>query len=367
MLSPSKKSAYQAIRTIYATKAGRGLLKEYAEAISITHKFWKVDELLSRLDGEELASAMSSQIEGNLTHLRRLRARMGTGQYLSARETVSAFVSIYNDSHQVDDDGHGLGHRRMVTGGMFGLETLLKNEMVAGMALSDGRARITHTGPHARSHNYEDVSRVDFYLLTKKNAKWQSVTTFGLGFHSFTFDREIESNLRSKVNDMDGTSVNFSEEVSYTCYMQDASTLRAYFSVLSSINNIGAFSEYGAGPLSLEGDARKAWATDLNLGVRYTQAFRWVQDLREKASITLQAGVVASVGDTTTGLDLRFAGAPKVGFHVQDAKRNRFGYNVGAELMVPMAPGFVVTGTLGAVARGDSHEVSASVGVWFSF
>ncbi len=55
-------------------------------------------------------------------------------------------------------------------------------------------------------------------------------------------------------------------------------------------------------------------------------------------------------------------------FHgICSAKRNRWGYNAGASLSVPTLQDSAILGSSETVLRGNSHEVSAALGVKLTF
>lgn len=364
-LKNNPRNAYWAMRQIAQQGTASGILGAYAAYIANCKKPAVVSEMMDKLCGAELASAMSSQIEGNLAHLRRLRAHIGTGQFIEPKAgTMAAYATMYHDEHELKEDSYGLGHKRTVTGAVFGVESMLTQKVMLGAALSDGRARIKPS--NQAPMNYEQVSRVDIYLAAHLAHGWQSVTTLGLGFHSFDYKRVITNDIVAEAKDIDARSINFSQEISYAISTSAQSSVRAFFSVMSSFNKISDFEEEGASGLSLAGDSRTAWATDVNVGLRFTRAFPVMHNLPD-ATFSVQAGLLANIGDTTADLDVHFAGAPNVTFNLNDARTRRWGYNVGADVLVPIAPSAAVSGSLGAVMRGDSHELSATLGLWFAF
>ena len=364
-LSRNKQAVYNVLSNIAAFGLAEGTLAKYANRVAGTQDVNAVRELLALLDGEELASAMTSQIEGNMAHLRRLRSYIGSGHLFAPKEGMAAYVTAYNDTHRLHGDAAGPGIRRVEWGASAGIETRLDKDTLVGVGLSDGRARISSTDISAtRAH--EDTTRVDAYLATDLGGGFQSVTSVGLGFHHYNYRRILPDGERSRTTDMDGASFNFMQEFSCSLYAKDDEVVNAYAGLQSSVNRIGSFSESGAGSASLAGGKRNAWATDISLGLRYAHSFAMVEGA-SAAELSLRSGVVVSVGDTTADLNLHFAGAPTAGYRVSSAHRNRVGYNLSADLLVPVDKNMAITGGAGAILRGDSSEASASVGIRINF
>ena len=66
-------------------------------------------------------------------------------------------------------------------------------------------------------------------------------------------------------------------------------------------------------------------------------------------------------------MHLRFAGARKHGYTQSGAERDRWGYNLGATLHLPISETAAVNMGGEAILRGDSNEWNANVGVQYAF
>lgn len=320
---------------------------------------------LDSINGAALATAMNSQIDGNLAHLRRLRQNIGSGQPATstAPEKLSAFINFHNDGHTLEADASGRGYRRTEGGAQFGMEHRLGKTATIGFALSESRASISPTGD-ARYH--EDASRLDLYTVATIAKGWQSITSLGAGFHRFDLRRRTLGGGMATADGVHSTSFNMMEEINYTLPWKGQGSLQPFFALQMSINNIESFDESGAGTASLHGDSRHAWATDLTWGARYLYTFAALKQA-PAATLALQAGVVASVGDTTADLNLHFQGAPQTGFVTRAANRNRWGYTIGASLSLPVKDDIALYAAASAVLRGDSSEANAQIGIRLHF
>ncbi len=309
--------------------------------------------------GAEYATAISSQTEGNMAHLRRLRGAIGSGQALSSDRKVGAYITGYTEDNRLEQDAQGLGYHRTEIGGTLGVETARKDgKLVVGAALSAGRAHVSPTGPAPRYH--VDIIREDLYLVANLG-RLRSTTTVGLGQHEIDMRRAGASS-----QDVSGNSVNLSEELAVTLNRSEKHSFESFFAVESSYNRIDGFSEGGANPAALNVDAHEAFATDLSLGLRANFLFPMVSGA-PSAVFSVQGAAITSVGDTVTDVTMRYAGAPDSSYSVRSAKRNRWGYSAGASLTVPVTPNAAIFGSSEAVLRGDSHEVTATVGVKLTF
>lgn len=360
-LGRNQRAAYMALSKVAEKDNAAGALAETAETVLAAETAPEAAALLERLSGEELATTMTSQIEGNLAHLRRLRSNMGSGQMLTPGSRNAMYLVGYDDLSRVRGDASGQGIHRSEWGGMLGYEYACSRSALVGAALTSGWARVS---PSGAQRYHEDSRRVDAYAEFNLGGGWQSITGVGVGLHSFDMRRSLPEGNCSSAKGVDGWSLNFSEELSYTQNLSEKSCLQGYLAVESSVNHIDSFTESGAGALSLGGAARNAWATDVTLGARYLQSF---DTAAGKGMLSLQAGLVASVGDTASNLELHFTGAPDVVYSVTSANRNRWGYNLGASVSVPLSKSTSVTAGVNAVLRGDSKEAGANIGLRTSF
>ncbi len=321
-------------------------------------------EIIDQLSGAEIATAISSQMEGNLAHLRRLRTTIGSGQTLSSDSSLAAFISAYDDFTSMQRDYNGLGYNRTEYGGVFGMETKLEKNTLLGLALSAGRARVAPSGARERYH--EDTYRQDLYFVTNIADGLRSTTTVGVGEHKFSMHRTLPGGLVTTAHDMRGNSLNFSEEIAVTLSSGETGSFETFFSLESTYSHIKASHESGAGTASISADAHEAWATDLSLGVRANFSFTLMGNV-PAAMLSMQTALVSSVGDTGTEVTMRYAGAPDLPYSVRAAKHNRWGYSLGASLTVPVSKETAIIGSAETVLRGDSHETTGSVGIRMSF
>lgn len=368
-LTQNQKTVYSAIFNIANTSYASGPLYQAMKYLIESNDPYAVRQLLAKLSGEELATMMSSQIQGNLTHMHRLRSHIGTGQSLFQMDRMkgeaAAYVSVFNDQHNLKNDTKGPGHRRSEWGGTLGVETHVSERTLMGVSLSSGQARVTPSGD-SDSRYREGSTWIDWYMLRTLGTGWRSVTTAGIGSHSYHITRELPFGLSSTAEGLTGRAFNISQEFSYSIMTSQATCLQPFFTVQTSMNTIKNFIETGGESLSLAGDKRRAWATDAIIGARLIHTFGMVSHA-PAATLSLQAGLVTSVGDQNADLTVRFVGAPDTSFTLTSAKRKRIGGNMNVGLSLPLSQRKSFFGSVGATVRGNEQEVDATVGMRFSF
>ena len=362
-LKPNHRHAYQTLAKIAHLGTATGSLATLAEEITATDDPDVARAMLTRLSGEELATAITAQTEGNLAHLRRLRGAVGSGQAITASGKVGAYITSYSELSTMDQDAQGSGFHRTEIGGSFGLEASIVDKSVVGVALSAGRAYVSPSAPAGRYH--EDTTREDLYVVADFGVV-RSTTTVGLGEHEFDIRRTLPNGMVSAAQDMKGNSVNFSEELAISLSSDESGSFETFFSMESSYNRIDSFVEKGADTASISVDSHDSWATDFSLGLRANFLFSAFSGA-PSAVFSMQAAVVASVGDTVTDVTMRYVGAPDLPYTTRSAKRNRWGYNLGAALTLPVTANAALFGSAEAILRGDSREATATVGLKLNF
>ncbi len=366
-LSRNQSSFYQAAQAAAAANPDNQVLVDLATARDEA----AVKAAIDAMSGHEYATAMSSQIEGNLGHLRRLHGAMGKGTALGSyvvipgskgsvdekgNEVLAATpavtdsrnwrvgVSAFHEETSIDSDARGDGYDRSETGAMLNVEYLMNKELTLGGALSYGRTNLRTNGA-ARRH--EDNTRFDVYALYGQK-RWSFATSLGLGMH----EHELLG------GDVDGYSINFLQDAAYTVLSREKDNVQVFGTIESSWNEIDSFSDG-----TVRGGSQDAWATDVTAGVRYNRALRAFGNA-PAGVFTAQTGVTASIGDIKSGVDMSLDG---YGYRQESATRNRWGWNLGAGVDVPVRTNVSIYGTAEAVLRGDSSSVDGQVGVKVSF
>lgn len=368
-LSRNQSAFYAAVQSMHAAGDATPELAELAASRDSE----AVKAAIDALSGHEYATAMSSQMEGNLGHLRRLRGAMGKGTALGSyvsfancyvdnkvKEVLAPTpvtdsrnwrvgASAFHEETSVDSDARGDGYDRSETGAMLTAEYYVSEGVTLGGALSYGRTNLRTDGARRR---HEDNTRFDVYALYGAN-RWSFATSLGLGVH----DHELERGKASA--DADGYSVNFMQDVACTVVQGEKSSVQLFGTLESSWNNMDSFNDG-----MLLADEQDAWATEVTAGVRYNRALPAVCSKAPVGVFTVQTGVTASIGDVKSGLDLSMDG---YSYRQESASRNRWGWNVGAGVDVPVRANVSVYVTADAVLRGDSSSVDGQVGVRVSF
>lgn len=366
-LNGNQNSFYNAVKAAVAA----GSVDPALVALAICQDEAETKAAIDALSGHEYATAMSSQIEGNLGHLRRLRGAMGKGTPLGiytaapgrkatldekGNEVHAAIpavtdtrnwrvgVSAFHEETEIDSDASGDGYERSETGAMLTAEYFVNRDITLGGALSYGRTNLRTDGA-ARRH--EDNTRFDVYALYGKK-RWNFATALGLGMH----EHELLG------GDVDGNSINFLQDAACTVLSSDHENVQVFGTIESSWNEIDSCSN---GVISA--DSQDAWATDVTVGLRYNRALRAI-GAAPAGVFTAQTGVSASIGDIKSGMDMDING---YGYRQESATRNRWGWNIGAGVDVPVRTNVSIYGTAEAVLRGDSSSVDGQIGVKVSF
>ena len=366
-LSRNQSSFYQAVQAAAAANPDNQMLVDLATARDEA----AVKAAIDAMSGHEYATAMSSQIEGNLGHLRRLRGAMGKGtalgSYVAAAGSAATLdekgnevqaatpavtdirnwrvgVSAFHEETEIDSDARGDGYDRSETGAMLTAEYYVNKDVTLGGAISYGRTKLSTDGAKSR---HEDNTRFDVYALYGQK-RWSFATSLGLGMH----EHELLG------GDVDGYSINFLQDAAYTVLSREKDNVQVFGTIESSWNEIDSCSN---GVVSA--GSQDAWATDVTAGVRYNRALRAFGNA-PAGVFTAQTGVTASIGDIKSGVDMSLGG---YGYRQESATRNRWGWNLGAGVDVPVRSNVSVYGTAEAVLRGDSNSVDGQVGVKVSF
>lgn len=332
---------------------------------------------LDAMSGHEYATAMSSQIDGNMGHLRRLRASMGKGASLGRITTytpgsidnkgreISAPTEVtdmrrwrvgvqgFYDESKVDSDAHGDGYDRTEAGAMLLLEYMADEDSTMGVAVSYGR---TSLGIDHGLRRHEDNTRFDVYSMYGRN-RWSFVTSLGMGFHTHHMKRH---HIRSI--DADGYAINFLHEAAYELRQTESSNLQLFGAVESSWNHLSGFRENG-GSAPIYVRDQDAWATDVTLGIRYNAQLPSLAGA-PAGLFTVQTGATGSVGDVNPAVKMSYDG---YGYRQECAQRDRWGWEIGCGIEVPVSNTVSFFGTAEAIIRDASHALDAQVGMRVAF
>lgn len=373
-LNANQSRFYTALQAMEA----RGVASPEIASIVRSRDVNAVKAQLNSLSGHEYATAMSSQIDGNMGHLRRLRASMGKGVPLGAVTSyvqnevvcnkggdVSATTAItdmrrwrvgvqgfYEDS-KIDADSHGDGYDRSEAGAMLVAEYFVDEGMTVGGALSYGRTSLGVDGARRR---HEDNTRFDLYSLCGKD-RWTFATSIGMGFHTHQMRRMHLDSV-----DADGYAINFMHEAAYSLKRTETSNWQIFGAVESSWNHMDSFRERG-GANALYIRKQDAWATDVSMGLRYSVALDPIGDA-PAGVFSIQTGAVGSVGDLTPAVKMSMNG---VDYRQECASRDRWGWEIGASLELPVSSSVSFFGTAEAIIRDGSHSIDGQVGMRVSF
>jgi len=359
-LTQNQKNAYDTIKDIMDDTEPDGELGLLGDQINTSRDEEELRALLDEIGGTEYATLMSSQIDGNLGHLRRLRERMGSGYMVVGSSNLRASAGAFSEHSNVDGDSNGYGYNRSECGVAMTLEYVAHDNLTLGVGIEQGSADLS--ADKGLQHK-EDSTRADVYMVYNYGA-FSSKTSIGVSFHNHDLQRNLRG--REVTASADGTAINFMQEVAWNIVSTENDNLQLFASIESSLNKIGAFSESDTGTASLHVDEQDAWATDITAGARYTTRFAMI-DYAPKATFSVDLGVVASIGDTQEDIQLQFAGAKGYQYIQSAAERERWGFTVGAGLNIPMDENVSLFISGNAILRGDSNELNANLGVQCTF
>lgn len=370
-LSANQGRFYQVLQAMNAAGAADAGLT----ALATSRDSAAVRSQINALSGHELATAVMSQVDGNLGHLRRLRGAMGKGMPLGTTTSVTlcsssnmgdgvgyvapvttgqrwrAGVQAYHEESELDADSHGDGYDRSETGAMLTAEYYVKEGLTLGGALSRGRTTLKTDGARKR---HEDNTSLDFYALYGKN-RWQFASAIGFGMHEHDLKRSATS------AEVDGYSVNFLQDVAYTVLAREKDTVQMFGTIESTWNKMNGFTEKGA--YALHVDDQDAWTTDVTVGVRYNRMLpAWGN--APAGVFSAQTGVTGTLGDVDAETEMSLNGFR---FSQESARRDRWGWNIGVGVDVPVRSNVSIYATAETVVRGDSNSVDGQIGVKVAF
>jgi len=368
-LSANQGRFYRALQAMNAA----GAVDAGLAALATSRDSDAVRAQIDMLSGHEYATAMTSQVEGNLGHMRRLRAAMGTGPALDSYTTFAlcgaaangpaytapvesgkrwrAGVQVYHEEGELDADASGNGYERSETGAMLTAEYYMNKALTLGAALSCGR---TSLEPDHGRKRYEDNTRLDFYAMYGKK-RWHFATALGFGLHEHEMKRTQTS------AEADGYSVNFLQDVAYTLITREKDNVQAFATLASSWNKLDGFTEKGAYALRVH--SQDAWSTDVTVGARYNHLLPAL-GAAPAGLFTAQAGATGTLGDVDSQAEMSLNGFR---YSQEGATRDRWGWTIGAGVDVPVRSNVSVFGTVDTVVRGDYTSVDGQVGVKMSF
>ena len=359
-LTQNQQNAYGTIKDIMDDTEPDGELGLLGNQINTSRDEEELRALLDEIGGTEYATLMSSQIDGNLGHLRRLRERMGSGYMVVGSSNLRANAGVFSEHSNVDGDSNGYGYNRSECGVAMTLEYVAHDNLTLGVGIEQGSADLS--ADKGLQHK-EDSTRADVYMVYNYGA-FSSKTSIGVSFHNHDLQRNLRG--REVTASADGTAINFMQEVAWNIVLTENDNLQLFASIESSLNKIRAFSESDTSTASLHVDKQDAWATDITAGARYTTRFAMI-DNAPKATFSVDLGVVASIGDTQEDIQLQFAGAKGYQYIQSAAERERWGFTVGAGLNIPMDENVSLFISGNAILRGDSNELNANLGVQCTF
>lgn len=343
-----------------------------ATALVVGASLMNVYAVDAPVGGRNYATAMSSQLDGNIGHLRRLRASMGKGTPLQAKpvytvntmdskagsltETVLTSpakrwrvgVQGFYEQTSVDSHSGSPGHDRDEAGAQLVAEYLVRDSFLVGGAVSYGRAHAETD--NARTSN-EDNTRFDIYSIGK-DGRWTCVNSIGMGLNYH--------NMHGA--DRDGYAINFMHETAYDLMRMESATLQVYAGVQTSWNKMDGVRKSRDG-YTLRVRSQDDWATDVNMGFRYNIVLPSIGSAPE-GMLSLQTGAVGSVGNVNPSAKFTVDGES---YRQNCSTRDRWGWEIGAGLDMPITENLALFGTAEGIIRSDSYAFDAQLGMKMAF
>lgn len=353
-------------------------LAELVDAFNYTQSEAEAKRALEDAGGNRLTTAMASLLAGNHSHLRQLRDSMGTGiasttlvrdgkrSWLEPQNTTSIWVDAVYSHNKLNSDGNAPGFSRDAWGGILGIEhTVRPDSLVLGVAFGYDYSRTEVQGSRDNADNWY----LDLYGKWK-SGNWNSRASVGMGYHDLTNNRFVNVANRFARHGQGGTnaySLNLGYELSYTFHVDRSSTLEPLFMVESTAGWIDGYTESGdIGNAGLRVEDQDAWSTILGLGARYAKNFTWVTNAPQ-ARFEATAMATVDVGDQGSTVRASYIGAPGYAYNLDSAKRERAGALLGAGLVVPVSESVSFFGGSTLEFHSGSRDLTANMGVRYSF
>ncbi len=378
-----KNPAQQSISAaLTASEGAAGRLGEVQQALAHTGSEAEALAALSSLGGAGIATTMAAQMDASREHMRTLRGAIGQPQmhYTPAsgkgglaqwEQEKNLWAMATGNSGNLGNDGRGgMGYTRHDAGVLAGADVTLNHNTLVGVAAGYSRSHVESCG----QTNSADHYFVDAYGRYN-HGNWSHSATLGVGVYDWDLKRTVHVATADLYADFNGQGrgqakgmgLNFSYEVAYNIELRENHTLAPVFQIESSYNHLSGYREYGTlGNAGLDVDFKDTVTATLGLGARYAYAFEGFGNSARKGHVAGRVMAILDAADNNAEMTGRFIGSG-AGFSTESTKHSRMGLLIGADALVPVSKDWSVFGNASFEIREDFRDVSAGVGVKYTF
>lgn len=353
MLNRNQREAYDALRRIEPATVD-GELRELVDKVNDSTDAAAMRVLMDRVSGAGYTALVNSVADDAFAQLQRLRELAGSAHRLAPHSNTAVLIHAFNSTGSASAQEQG--YERNAWGGQLIVEQQVDAKLCLGLALANGQTRITPAGDNGHTDTATHLSGYALYT----DEEWRFLMAAGMGMHEFSLSRSLADGTDCEVEGASGNSVNFCVEISREFALDSRSALSPYLALQSTTANVDSFSESGSSAAMLAGE-QQATLTELNIGTRYRTI------LAETLQLGLHAALTATFGDTETGLDMRFAGAPEQSFRVYSAERDTLGTRLGITLALPLSPAASLHAAGNLHLHSNAHALDSQIGIILHF
>ena len=352
-LNRNQRAAYEVLRRL-SPDAVSGELRGLVETVAESTDAEGMRSLMDRVNGAGYTALLNSVADDAFAQLQRLRDLAGTAHRLAPHSNTAVLIHAFNSTGSATAQQQG--YDRSAWGGQLIVEQQVHEKLCLGLALANGQTRITPAGDNEHTDTATHLSVYALYT----DEEWRLLLAAGMGMHEFSLSRRLADGTDCEVEDASGSSVNFCVEISRELTLDSGSALCPYLALQSTTARVDSFSESGSSAALLAGE-QQATLAGLSIGTRYRTT------LAESLQLGLHAALTATGGDTETGLDMRFAGAPEHSFRVTSDERDTLGLRTGLTLALPLSPAATLHTATNLHLQSNAHYLDTQFGIILHF
>lgn len=352
-LNRNQRAAYEVLRRL-SPDAVSGELRGLVETVAESTDAEGIRELMDRVNGAGYTALVNSVADDAFAQLQRLRDLAGTAHRLAPHSNTAVLIHAFNSTSSASVQEQG--YDRNAWGGQLIVEQQMDARLCLGLALANGQTRITPAGDNEHTDTATHLSGYALYT----DEEWRFLLAAGMGMHEFSLSRRLADGTDCEVEGAAGSSVNFCVEISRDLPLDSGSALCPYLALQSTTAKVDSFSESDSTAALLAGE-QQATLAGLSIGTRYRTT------LAESLQLGLHAALTATFGDTETGLDMRFAGAPEHSFRLTSDERDSLGTRIGLTLALPLSPAATLHTATNLHLQSNAHYLDTQFGIILHF
>lgn len=352
-LNRNQRAAYEVLRRL-SPDAVSGELRGLVETVAESTDVEAMRSLMDHVNGAGYTALVNSVADDAFAQLQRLRDLAGTAHRLAPHRNTAVLIHAFNSTGSATAQEQG--YDRNAWGGQLIVEQQVDARLCLGLALANGQTRITPAGDNEHTDTATHLSGYALYT----DEEWRFLLAAGMGMHEFSLSRRLANGTDCEVEGAAGSSVNFCVEISREFALRSSSALCPYLALQSTTAKVDSFSESDSTTALLAGE-QQATLTELSIGTRYRTT------LAESLQLGLHAAITATFGDTRTGLDMRFAGAPEHSFRLTSDERDTLGTRIGLTLALPLSHAATLHTATNLHLQSNSHYLDTQFGIILHF